>query len=106
MIEKHDLPALRKLKDIRLSLIDDETEAKGFTISFDFGENDYFKESTISKTYYLQPALNLKSKKASPPLQFEANVIKYTEVVAPTWKKEENPQTKMVTKTYLNKANG
>ncbi|KAI1339009.1 hypothetical protein F5Y15DRAFT_89557 [Xylariaceae sp. FL0016] len=50
MITDRDEDALRKLVDIRMEYLD----KPGFRLIFDFAENKYFTNKTITKTYYYQ----------------------------------------------------
>ncbi|PLB33519.1 histone chaperone NAP1 [Aspergillus candidus] len=48
MITERDEEALRHITDIRMEYLD----RPGFRLIFEFAENDYFTNKTISKTYY------------------------------------------------------
>lgn len=50
MITDRDEGALRSLVDIRMEYLD----KPGFRLIFDFDENEYFSNKTITKTYYYQ----------------------------------------------------
>lgn len=50
MITDRDEGALRSLVDIRMQYLD----KPGFRLIFEFSENDYFTNKTITKTYYYQ----------------------------------------------------
>lgn len=50
MITDRDEGALRSLTDIRMEYLD----KPGFRLLFDFAENDYFTNKTLTKTYYYQ----------------------------------------------------
>ncbi|RYP41149.1 hypothetical protein DL769_011648 [Monosporascus sp. CRB-8-3] len=50
MITDRDEGALRYLTDIRMEYLD----KPGFRLLFDFAENEYFNNKTITKTYYYQ----------------------------------------------------
>ncbi|RYO79869.1 hypothetical protein DL766_000941 [Monosporascus sp. MC13-8B] len=50
MITDRDESALRYLTDIRMEYLD----KPGFRLLFDFAENEYFTNKTITKTYYYQ----------------------------------------------------
>eukprot|EP00049_Salpingoeca_infusionum_P013298 m.248100 g.248100 ORF g.248100 m.248100 type:complete len:416 (-) comp15407_c1_seq5:2253-3500(-) len=54
LIEKHDIEVLEALTDIRCELRPEPNT--GFTLIFEFAENDYFTNSTLTKTYVLDPA--------------------------------------------------
>lgn len=53
MIEEHDVPILKHVKNISFSWID-PTEQTSFQIDFEFGPNEYFKNHVLSKTYILE----------------------------------------------------
>ncbi|KAH0563180.1 hypothetical protein GP486_002256 [Trichoglossum hirsutum] len=50
MITDRDEAALKHLTDVRMEYLD----RPGFRLIFEFAENDYFTNKTISKTYYYQ----------------------------------------------------
>jgi nucleosome assembly protein 1-like 1 len=50
LITERDEPALKALSDIRMEYLD----RPGFRLIFEFAENDFFTNKTISKTYYYQ----------------------------------------------------
>lgn len=53
LITDADEDVLKKLTDIRLIYTD---ERPGFQLAFDFAENEYFSNPTLTKTYYYQQA--------------------------------------------------
>ncbi|ORY80042.1 hypothetical protein BCR37DRAFT_349324 [Protomyces lactucae-debilis] len=50
MINARDEEALKSLTDIRMSYLD----KPGFKLTFQFAENEFFSNSTLTKTYYYQ----------------------------------------------------
>uniref|UniRef100_A0A6G1S975 Nucleosome assembly protein 1-like 1 n=1 Tax=Aceria tosichella TaxID=561515 RepID=A0A6G1S975_9ACAR len=52
-IEDHDRPVLKYLNDIKLSYKNDD-DTLSYVLDFHFDENPYFKNSKLSKTYYLK----------------------------------------------------
>lgn len=54
-----DEAALKALRDVRLSYIDDKP---GFKLHFIFGPNDYFSDTELTKTYYYQVSVSLYGK--------------------------------------------
>jgi nucleosome assembly protein 1-like 1 len=50
MITDRDEPALKALTDIRMEYLD----RPGFRLIFEFAENEYFSNKTITKTYFYQ----------------------------------------------------
>ena len=54
-IEDRDEEALKALKDIKLSYLDDKP---GFKLHFVFGKNDYFEDEELTKTYYYQVSVS------------------------------------------------
>jgi nucleosome assembly protein 1-like 1 len=50
MINARDEEALKSLTDIRMSYL----EKPGFKLTFEFAENEFFSNRTLSKTYYYQ----------------------------------------------------
>jgi hypothetical protein len=55
-IEEKDEEALKALKDIRLSYLDDKP---GFKLHFTFDKNDFFEDGELTKTYYYQVSVSL-----------------------------------------------
>jgi len=53
-VMKRDEEALKALKDITSEYIDNDPR-KGFKINFHFGENPFFTETVLTKTYVLDP---------------------------------------------------
>ncbi|RKP10629.1 hypothetical protein THASP1DRAFT_12580, partial [Thamnocephalis sphaerospora] len=51
LITESDEEPLQSLRDIKLQYTDDKP---GFTIVFEFGENEFFTNRTLTKTYYYQ----------------------------------------------------
>ncbi|MEW5306877.1 MAG: hypothetical protein WDW36_009314 [Sanguina aurantia] len=60
-ITERDAEVLRCLEDVRVSV--NTGEERGFTLSFHFGENPFFAEQTLSKTYILEPEEEVVPKK-------------------------------------------
>ncbi|KAF1915339.1 hypothetical protein BDU57DRAFT_518260 [Ampelomyces quisqualis] len=50
MITDRDEPALKSLTDVRMEYLD----RPGFRLIFEFGENEFFTNKTITKTYFYQ----------------------------------------------------
>ena len=54
-IEDRDEEALKALKDIRLTYLDDKP---GFKLHFSFGPNEFFEDGELTKTYYYQVSVS------------------------------------------------
>ncbi len=52
LITENDESALEHLQDI--TCVDLEGETPGFVLTFHFGENPYFTNTTLTKTYYME----------------------------------------------------
>lgn len=52
-ITERDEDALKFLKDIRYSRFESDKDDNGFKLKFSFSENPYFKNSVLTKTYYM-----------------------------------------------------
>ena len=52
MIQEHDEDVLAELTDIRAEYLEGNS---GFTLHFDFAPNEFFENTTLSKTYNLLP---------------------------------------------------
>lgn len=102
MIEEQDEPLLAKLTDVELELMG---KGKGsddflsFAIHFHFAPNDYFTNSTLSKTYRMKCAVD-----SNEPFAFDGPEIVLCTGTKIAWKsKEKNVTVKTIKKKQKHK---
>lgn len=100
MIQEHDEPILKSLKDIRTTF-SAANEQMGFTLEFVFEPNDYFSNTSLTKHYKLRAEPDEKD-----PLSFDG-----PEIIACTgckidWKKGKNVTVKTIKKKQKHKGRG
>merc|ERR1711990_987208 len=99
-IEDHDEPILESLRDIRCKLADD-ADKMAFTLEFEFGQNDYFENEVLTKTYNLQNKID-----EEDPLGYEGPEIISCKGCQIKWKKGMNVTEKIVKKRQKHKGSG
>jgi len=99
-IEDHDEPILEALKDIRCKLAEDPNQM-AFTLEFEFGQNDYFENEVLTKTYNLQNKID-----EEDPLGYEGPEIISCKGCQIKWKKGMNVTEKIVKKRQKHKGSG
>lgn len=65
-IEEQDIPALEKLEDISYELLDD---ANGFKLVFTFAANDFFSDTTLTKSFIIPNMLGGDEPGSEPAVQ-------------------------------------
>jgi nucleosome assembly protein 1-like 1 len=90
LIQDKDEPVLKHLVDVRTRY---HTDKPGFALDFVFSENDYFDNSTLTKTYYYQHAEHVGD------LVYES--AQGTDI---EWKQGKNLTVETITKTQRHKA--
>jgi len=97
MTQPHDEAIMEKLKDIRVAFPD----SMGFTLEFDFAENEFFEEKILTKTYHM---------KSEPddcdPVSFDGPEIVGSTGCTITWKKGKNVTQKVVKKKQRMRGKG
>lgn len=83
-VMEHDIPALNHLVDVRSATL---PEGKGFKLTFEFSENEFFTNSVLTKTYFVD---NLWADMSEPDL------VK-VEATAVDWKPGKNLTVETVT---------
>uniref|UniRef100_A0A0N4ZMS6 Nucleosome assembly protein n=1 Tax=Parastrongyloides trichosuri TaxID=131310 RepID=A0A0N4ZMS6_PARTI len=86
-ISERDEPILEQLKDIKLSLFNNGEKDQGFVLSFIFGENEYFEETELVKTY----KTSYYPEEGDEYWLFDGNHIVSVESSKITWKSGKNP---------------
>lgn len=99
MIQDHDEPILRHLKDVILKL--HQEEPMGFTLEFHFEPNDFFANSVLTKEYEMKCKTEEKD-----PLSFEGPELIKCKGCTIDWKKGANVTVKTVKKKQKHKSKG
>lgn len=53
-VEEHDVPILEALQNITMTYSPKDSEKDYFDLNFFFGPNEYFKNKTLSKRYFIK----------------------------------------------------
>jgi len=98
MIQAHDEPILKQLKDIKIV---HEANNMAYTLEFHFNENEYFKDTVLTKKYFLRSELDKED-----PFNFEGpEIYKCTGCVI-NWHPGKNVTVKTIKKKQKHKARG
>jgi len=91
IIQPQDEPALKELRNVTLAFTEDN---HGFVLNFEFGENEFFTNKVLTKTYYLQNNVGT-----------EYDDLIYTKAEGTTidWKKDKNLTVRTETKKQRHK---
>jgi len=100
LIKEHDEPVLKHLIDVRITM-QNEAEQKGFTIEFEFTPNEYFSNTTLTKSYELRTGPD-----EHEPLSYEGPEIVKSKGCEIKWNKGKNVTVKMVKKRQKHKNRG
>lgn len=102
MVQEHDEPALRHLKDIKVSYKQaSATEPMGFVLHFIFTPNDYFNNHVLTKEYMMKCEPS-----EDDPFSFEGPEIFRCKGDTIDWKKGKNLTVKVVKKKQKHKSKG
>lgn len=96
MIEEHDMPLLELLQDVTLQYLPGGKEF-GYKLFFTFAPNDYFKETVLTKTYYLD------YDGEEGQIMFEGPTYTRAEGCAITWNEGKNVTVKLEKKKQKKK---
>jgi len=99
MIQEADEPVLEHLKDIEVTF--SEKQPMGFTLHFHFGENEYFTNKILTKSYELKC-----EPQEDDPFSFEGPEIYKCEGCQIDWQKGKNLTVKQVKKKQKHKSKG
>ncbi|XP_039271855.1 nucleosome assembly protein 1-like 1 [Styela clava] len=100
MIQDHDEPILKSLKDIRVSF-SELNEHMAFTLEFLFEPNDYFTNTSLKKLYKLRAQPDDKD-----PFTFDGPEITSCTGCKIDWKKGKNVTVKTIKKKQKHKGRG
>lgn len=100
IIEDHDEPILEHLEDVRCRLADD-ADQMSFCLEFEFSDNNYFTNKTLTKTYKLQNTID-----EDDPLGYEGPEIISCSGCKIDWKEGMNVTEKIVKKRQKHKGRG
>jgi len=99
MVQEHDEPILKHLKDIKVKLT--ETTPMGFVLEFVFDPNEYFTNTLLTKEYELNCA-----PEDSDPFSFEGPEIVKCKGCTIDWCKGKNVTVKTIKKKQKHKSRG
>ena len=100
LIKEQDEPVLKHLTDVRITM-QDEPQYKGFTIEFEFTQNEYFTNTVLTKSYELRMGPD-----EQEPLTYEGPEIIKSKGCEIHWNKGKNVTVKMVKKRQKHKNRG
>jgi len=96
MVQEHDEPILTCLQDIKVNVTDN-----GFVLEFLFDANDYFTNTSLTKTYEMRYEPD-----PEDPFQYEGPEIIKCSGCKIDWKKDKNVTVKQVKKKQKHKGKG
>uniref|UniRef100_A0A1I8GF06 Nucleosome assembly protein 1-like 1 n=1 Tax=Macrostomum lignano TaxID=282301 RepID=A0A1I8GF06_9PLAT len=99
MVQPHDEPVLKQLRDIQVRLF--SGEENGFELTFKFAPNDWFTNETLTKTYYLRMGPT-----RDQPWSYEGPEIIRCKGCDIYWRKGKNVTVKVVKKVQKHKSGG
>eukprot|EP00918_Siedleckia_nematoides_P072961 GHVU01159279.1.p1 GENE.GHVU01159279.1~~GHVU01159279.1.p1 ORF type:complete len:384 (+),score=96.41 GHVU01159279.1:87-1238(+) len=99
MIQDHDEPILKSLKDIVVKF--NKADPMGFSLEFHFEANEYFSNTILTKEYVMRSEPDPKD-----PFSFEGPEIIKCKGCTVDWKKGKNVTVKTVQKTQKHKGRG
>jgi nucleosome assembly protein 1-like 1 len=97
MVQEHDEPILKHLRDIKLNL----NPSTGFTLEFAFGPNEYFTNTSLTKEYIYRFDVD-----KDDPLAYEGPEIIKCVGCTIDWQKGKNVTVKQVKKVQKHKGRG
>jgi len=100
MVQEHDEPVLKKLRDIKIVHGNDEKE-QSYTIEFHFDKNEFFSNPVLTKQYFLKATVD-----EDYPFAFEGPEIYKCKGCNIDWEKSMNLTIKTIRKTQKHKERG
>lgn len=100
MIEEHDVPILKTLRDVTFAFNTTEDEP-GFTLFFHFAPNEFFTDSVLTKQYFVKF-----DPMSTDPFSFEGPEIVKAKGCEIHWKSNKNVTVKMMKKVQKHKGRG
>ncbi|XP_072408175.1 nucleosome assembly protein 1-like 1 isoform X1 [Chiloscyllium punctatum] len=100
MIQEHDEPILKHLKDLKVKFSDPE-QPMSFTLEFKFEPNEYFTNEIVTKTYKMRSQPD-----ESDPFSFDGPEIMGCTGCQIDWKKGKNITMKTIKKKQKHKGRG
>ncbi|XP_059080421.1 nucleosome assembly protein 1-like 1-B [Tigriopus californicus] len=98
MVQDHDEPALKSLKDITVTFAE---KPMGFTLHFHFATNDFFSDSVLTKEYFMKCEPS-----EDDPFSFEGPEIVKCKGCPINWKQGKNLTVKTVKTKQKHKSKG
>ncbi|KAJ1070855.1 hypothetical protein K5549_003834 [Capra hircus] len=100
MVQEHDEPILKHLKDIKVKF-SDAGQPMSFVLEFHFEPNEYFTNEVLTKTYRMRSEPD-----DSDPFSFDGPEIMGCTGCQIDWKKGKNVTLKMIKKKQKHKGRG
>ncbi|XP_072002857.1 nucleosome assembly protein 1-like 1 isoform X2 [Engystomops pustulosus] len=100
MVQEHDEPILKHLKDIKVKF-SDAGQPMSFTLEFHFEPNEYFTNDVLTKTYKMRSEPD-----ESDPFSFDGPEIMGCTGCQIDWKKGKNVTLKTIKKKQKHKGRG
>uniref|UniRef100_G3VHF0 Nucleosome assembly protein 1 like 1 n=1 Tax=Sarcophilus harrisii TaxID=9305 RepID=G3VHF0_SARHA len=100
MVQEHDEPILKHLKDIKVKF-SDAGQPMSFTLEFHFEPNEYFTNEMLTKTYRMRSEPD-----DSDPFSFDGPEIMSCTGCQVDWKKGKNVTLKTIKKKQKHKGRG
>jgi len=97
MVQDHDEPVLKKLKDIQIKYDEDHS----YTLEFYFDKNEYFSNPVLTKKYFLKAVVD-----EDDPFSFEGPEIYKCKGCNINWAKTMNLTVKTIRKKQKHKERG
>lgn len=98
MVQQHDEPLIRKLKDIKLVY---PADGMSYTFEFHFDQNEYFTDSVLTKQYFLKSELE-----AGKPFDYEGTEIFKCTGCKINWNKGKDLTVKTIKKKQKHRSRG
>ena len=100
MVQEHDEPILKHLKDIKVKF-SDAGQPMSFVLEFHFEPNEYFTNEVLTKTYRMRSEPD-----DSDPFSFDGPEIMGCTGCQIDWKKGKNVTLKTIKKKQKHKGHG
>uniref|UniRef100_A0A8D0G6P5 Nucleosome assembly protein 1 like 4 n=1 Tax=Sphenodon punctatus TaxID=8508 RepID=A0A8D0G6P5_SPHPU len=100
LVQEYDEPILKHLQDIKVKF-SEPGQPISFTLEFQFGPNDFFANSVLTKTYKMKSEPD-----KTDPFSFEGPEIVDCEGCTIDWKKGKNVTVKTIKKKQKHKGRG
>lgn len=97
LVQEHDIEILRHLINIEMEYSGEDSQEDFFVLTFTFEENEFFKNKTLTKTYYVDVGAD------EEELMYKGPSYRKSTGTTIDWHKGKNPTVKTVTKKQRKK---